>query len=105
AASNRNHGVDCHNAGLDRLADRFSLDDSRGDLFNGIADCSTDGAFAIDRLAKGIDDTTQQPCYHRDLTELPSGADFVAFTHLAPVAQNDCADFGFFQVKGETDDP
>ena len=36
--------------------------------------------------------------------QLAGGADFVAFVHLGVIAQDDGADFGFFEVQREADD-
>ena len=36
AATNRDHGVDGHNAGLHRHRDRLTCDDARSELFNGV---------------------------------------------------------------------
>ena len=102
--ANRDHRIDGHNAGLDRLADRFAFDDARRNFFDRVARFASNGTFAIEWLAKSVDDPAQKSFANGNLEQLAGGADLLAFANLAPVAQNDGADFGFFEIEREADD-
>ncbi len=60
AAANGNHRVHGHDARLHRLADGFSLDNARRDLFDRIKRFGGHRSFAIERLAEGIDHAAEQ---------------------------------------------
>ena len=60
AATDRNHRVDRHDAGLHRLTDAAALDDAGRDFFHRIKCFRFDSALAIERLAEGVDDATEQ---------------------------------------------
>ena len=77
AAADRDHRVNGHDAGLDRLADGFAPDDAGGDFFDGIKRFVLDGALAVNRLAEGIDDAAEQAFADGHLQQLAGGADFL----------------------------
>jgi hypothetical protein len=86
------------------LADAAAFDNAGSDFFNGVVGCACDGAFAIDRATKGIGYAAEESFTDRNLQKATSGFDFVAFTDLGEIAEDDCAHFGFFQVEGKAYD-
>ncbi len=53
AAADRDHGVDRHDAGEDRLGDRLADDDAGGDLLDRVGLGGGDRALAVDRAGRG----------------------------------------------------
>ena len=104
AAPDWNHGVHSHDAGLDGLADGFASDNAGGDFLDRIGDLGFDRTFAIERLAKDVHDAAEHGFADWNLKEFTSRADFVAFLDPGVVAENNHADFSFFQVQSEADD-
>ena len=104
AAANRNHRVNRHDARLHRLADGFAFDDARRDFFDRIRDVALDRAFAVQRLAEGIDDAAQQAFADRHLEQFAGGADLVTFLDAGVIAENDRAHLGFFEVQRQAGD-
>ena len=51
-----------------------------------------------------VDHAAEQPLADRHLEKLAGGADFVAFLELGVIADDDGADFGFFQVQRDPGD-
>ena len=105
AATDRNHRVDRHDAGLHRLADALALDDAGRDFFQRIKRLRFDRALAIERLAERVHDAAEQaPCRPAPgeacrsfwLRRLPMT--------LRGIAEQNRADFGFFEVERETED-
>src|SRR6266404_3215806 len=103
-AANRDHGINSHNAGLHRLTDGSALDDAWGNFFDWISGFALDWAFAIDRLAKSIDDAAEQGFSRRHLEELAGGADLLAFLYAGVLAQDDCAYLGLFKIERQPGD-
>jgi hypothetical protein len=63
ATANRNHRVNGHDAGLDRLADGFAPDDAGRDFFHWIKRGFLDRPLAVHRAAQTIHHATKQtPC-------------------------------------------
>jgi cell volume regulation protein A len=60
SAANRDHRVDRHDTGQQRLRDRAARDDAVRDLFDGISFLRVDRALSIDRAAEGVDDAAEQ---------------------------------------------
>src|SRR5262249_8209672 len=104
AAANRDHGVHCHNTGLDGLADGFAFDDTGRDFLDGIKRVGFDWPFAVYRLAKSVDDATQHRLADRHLEDFTGGADFVAFLDLGVITKDNRAHLGLFKVKREAGD-
>ena len=102
AAANRNHGVDCHNAGLHRLTHAAPLDDSRSNLLDRIKGFRFHRPFAVQRLAKRVHHPPEQAFAHRDLKQPSGDSDFNALRDFHIVAQKNRADFGFFEIESET---
>ncbi len=103
-AADRNHRVDRHDPGLDRLADAFSFDHTRRNFFERISRFRFDRAFAVERLAEGVDDAAEQRFTDRDLEKFAGRLRFVPFHHQRRVAEQDGADFRLFEVEREPED-
>ena len=104
ATADWNHRVDRHDAGLKRLVDRLTWDDTRSDLVDRIGLAGIDWALAVDRLADRIDDAAEEAHADRNGKELAGGAGFVAFLELGVVTEDNATDFVFFKVQRETED-
>ena len=104
AAANRNHRVNGHDAGLHRLADGFAPDDAGRDFFHRIKRGFLDRPFAVHRLAEHVHHAAEQALAHRHGEQLAGGLDFLAFVDAEIIAEDDRADFGFFEVEREADD-
>ncbi len=57
---NRDHRVNGHDAGLHRLADRFSFDDARGDFLDWVEGCFLNRPLVVDGLAERIHHPAEQ---------------------------------------------
>lgn len=65
-AADGDHGVDGLDAGLQRDADGFALDDAGGVALDGAQLLRVDGALAVDGLAEGVDDAADEGLADRD---------------------------------------
>ena len=63
-----------------------------------------DRALAVDRLAERIDDASEHPFSDRHLQKFAGGFDLSAFLDFRVFAEDDRADFGFFEVQREAGD-
>ena len=104
AAADRDHRVDRHDAGLDRLPDRTAADDPGRQLLDRIRHRARDRALAVERLAERVDDASEQALADRHLQQPPGRADFVAFLQLRVVAEDDDADLGLVEVQRQAGD-
>ena len=102
AATDRNHRVDRHDAGLHRLIDAAALDDARRNFFQRIKCFGFDRSFAIERLAERVHHAAEQRLADRNRKESAGCLSFVAFRNLRVVAEQNRADFSFFEVERET---
>src|SRR2546427_2022643 len=100
----RDHRVDCHDAGLDGLADRTAPHDARSDLLDRIGDVARDRSLAVQRLPEHVHDPAQQPLADRHLEQLAGRAYLVALFELGIVAENDDADVGLVETQRESGD-
>ena len=103
AAADRDHGIDGHDAGEQRLVHGFAGHDAGRDALDGISFFGVDRAFAVDGVTEGVDDATEQGFANGNGEELAGGGDFVAFFELGDVAENDAADLGLFKIQGDAD--
>ncbi len=104
-ASDRNHRVDGHDAGLHRLPDGAAADDSGSLLLDSVGRRAGDRAFAVQWLAERVDDAPEQSFADGHLQQLAGGAHLVALPQPCVVAEHDHADLGLVQVQGQSDDP
>jgi len=103
AAADRDHGIDSHDAGEQRLIHGFAGHDAGRDALNRIGFFGVDRAFAIDGVAEGVDDAAKEGFANGNGEQFAGGGDFVAFFELGDVTENDAADFGLFEIKGDAD--
>src|ERR1700730_3388351 len=78
-ATNRNHRVDRHDSGLDRLTAALPLDHSRSDFFERIKCFSLDRSFVVQRLTEGVYHATEKRFANRNLEKFSRSLRFVAF--------------------------
>ena len=104
AAADRDHGVDGHDAGEERLGNGFTDDDAGGDLLDRIGFLGIDRAFAVDRTAERVDDAAEEGLADGHGEQLAGGRDLVAFLELGDVAEDDAADLVFLEVERDADD-
>ena len=102
AATDWNHRVDRHDAGLHRLIHAAALDHARCNFFQGIKCVGFDRAFVIERLAERVYHAAQQRLADGNGKKSASCFSFVAFFNQRVVAHQNCADFSFFEVERKT---
>ena len=103
-ATDRDHGVDRHNAGLHRLIDASAFDHARCNFFQWIKCFRFDCAFAVERLANGVDDATEQRFAHWHLQESAGRLRLVAFGDFGGFTEQNGADFRLFEVQRDAID-
>src|SRR5262249_5942478 len=94
----------CHDTRLDGLADGLAPDDAGGDFLDRKGGLAFDRSFAVNGLAEHVHYAAQQPLADGHLQQFAGGADLIALVDLGIVAQNDCADLGFPEVKSPAGD-
>ena len=88
---------------MHRLADGFALHDAGRDFLNRVKSTFFDRAFAIHRAAETVHHATEQSLADGHGKQFAGGLDLRALMHAKVIAEDDCADFGFFEVQRETD--
>ena len=84
---------------LHRLADRLAGDHARCDFFDDIGELGIDRAFAIDRMAQGIDHAPDEFGAHRYLENATCTLDCIAFGNVLVGAQDDGPHRVAFEVQ------
>ena len=102
AATDRNHRVNGHEAGLHRLIDAAALDDARCNCFQRIKCFGFDRSLVIERLAECVYHTAQKRLADGNRQESASCFSFVAFGNQRVVAHQNGAHFSFFKIERET---
>src|SRR5262249_47683981 len=105
AAADRDHPVDRHQAGLDRLLDRLALDDAGGFELGRAGLRSVDVSAVVERAAERVDQAAEQLLADRDLEQVAGAFDGVALDDLAPLAEEDGADVVRLEVEREAGHP
>ncbi len=100
ASADRNHAIDCLDAGLHRLLHGLPFDDARSQAFDGVELIGEDRPFSIDRLAESVDHTANQRFANRNRHDAARALDFVAFPEVLVFAEQHRAHLVFFQVHG-----
>ena len=102
AAADRNQRIDDFKAGLHRFVHAFPRNDTRS-LHFGIAELlRLYRAFAVNRLAKRVDDAAKQFLTDRDAYDFVGALDGVAFLNLLVGTENNDADIVFLKVKSHS---
>jgi len=101
AASDGDHGVNGHDAGLNGNGDGFAGDDAGCDFFDRVLRITFDLTLAVKSLSKGVDDAAQQALADGDGEQAARGADFVASLDVLAGAEKHAADLGFLKVEGQ----
>ena len=103
AAADRDHGVDRHDAGEERLGNGFADDDAGSDALDGIELLGVDRAFAIDGTAEGIDHAAEQGLAHGHGEEAAGRLDLIALLQVGDIAEHHAADLVFLEVERHAD--
>src|SRR3569833_2243379 len=98
-AADRHHRIDGLQAGLHGLVDRFTFDHARRDLFDGRAAGGLNGAFAVERVAQGVDHAAEQARADRHFQNAAGAFHRVAFGDVFVGAQHHRADRVALQVE------
>lgn len=101
AAAHGDHGVDRHNASLDRLGDVLPGDDARGDALDRIDFGGVGGWFAVDRASQGIDDTTKEGGADGHGQDLTGRLDDIPLFEVLVLAEQGSAHFVFEERERE----
>ncbi|OPZ59183.1 MAG: hypothetical protein BWY87_01135 [Deltaproteobacteria bacterium ADurb.Bin510] len=99
AATDRGHGVDRLETGLERLLDRLALDDAGGLDVDRTELLGRDRTLAVDGLADGVDHAAQHAAPDRNRNDLLGAPDLIAFLDVADFAEKHAADVVLFEVE------
>src|SRR5206468_7384624 len=100
----RNHGINCHNTGLDRLADTSAFDYTRRDFLQRIKGIGFDFAFAIERFSERVNHATKQSFADWDGEQTTGGLGFIPLRDFSGITEQDCTDFRFLEVQRQAVD-
>ena len=101
AATNGDHGIDCHETRLDGLADRLALHDARGLELDGATVRGIDCAKAVDGLTKRVDDAAEHGVSHGDIHDATRRAALVSLLDDVDITKENRADLVLVQVLGK----
>ena len=104
ATTNRDQAVDCLEAGLHRLMNRFTRDNARCLDFNALAGGTFNRAFAVDRVAEAVNDAAKKAFANRNVNDGAGPLDGVAFLNAPVIAEDNDTDIVAFQVERHTFD-
>ncbi len=102
--ANRDHRVNRLEAGRHRLMHRFTRDDAGGLHVGHAAVFGYNRAFAIDRVAKAVNNAAQQRFAYRHVNDRLGALDRVAFLDVAVRAEDHDADVIDFKVQRHAPD-
>ena len=97
-AADRHHGVDGLKTGLNRLINRLTFNNARGDLFDHVVGLRIDRALAVNRLTQGVDHTANQLRADGNLKNTTRRTDGIAFRNMGVFTENNRADGVTLQV-------
>src|SRR5205823_7772329 len=100
----RNHGINCHNTGLDRLADTSAFDYTWRDFLQRIKGIGFDFAFAIERFSERVNHATKQSFADWDGEQTTGGLGFIPLRDFSGITEQDCTDFRFLEVQRQAVD-
>jgi len=101
--ADRDHGVNGHDSGEQRLGDRFANDDARGDFFHGIEIAGLNRTLAVNRISKGVNCTAEERFANRDGEKTSGGLDLVAFFEGGHITKDDASHFFLFEIERNAD--
>src|SRR4051794_9416582 len=101
--TDRGHGVDDLDAGLQRLLHRLAIDHTGRLDLDPADDVGVDRALAVDGLTEGVHDATEQPVADRNGEDAAGGPDGLALFDLLVRAEHDGADRLLVEVQGQTE--
>jgi hypothetical protein len=101
AASDRRHGVDRLDAGVERLLDRLPLHDAGRLHLDPSQLGSLDGTLAVDRLPERVDHPTEQRLADRDLEDSAGATDDVPLADVDVLAHHGDPDVVLLEVEDE----
>ena len=102
-ATDRGHGVDRLDAGLQRLLHRLALHD-RGRLrLEDPALGGLDVTLAVERAAQRVDDAAEEPVTDGDGEDLAGAADLLALADVLGVTEDDAADLADVEVQRDAE--
>ena len=102
APTDRGHGVDGLDPGLEGLLHRLAVDDARRLDLEPAGLGRGDGALAVDGLAQGVDHPAEQPVADRHRQDPPGGPDESGLLRGVGVAPRTTAPIGVLvEVQGE----
>ncbi len=104
AAADGHERVDRLQAGLQRLVHRLALNDARGLDLAAAMVLGLDRTLAVDRLAEGVDDATDEGLAHRDLDDAAGTLDRVALANVLAEAEERGADVVVLEVEDHSVD-
>jgi hypothetical protein len=83
----------------------LAVDDTGGEAFDGVELVGDDGTFAVNGLAKGIDDAADHGFADWHGHDASGAFNFIAFAEVLVFAEEHCANLIFFQVHGDAGNP
>ena len=101
-AADGDHGVDCHETRLDRLADWLALHDAGSLELNRTTMRGVDGTEAVNGLAEGVDDAAEHGVTSGDVHDAASRAALVTLPDGVDITKEDGAYSVLVEVLGET---
>ena len=102
SASDRCHGIDRRDTGLQRFTDRRSLDNTRCRRLDRSSAGGSDDAFSVDRITERIDNTSEHTASDWNGNGKTCTVAHNAFDHISALIQKNDADGILFQVHGNT---
>ena len=104
SATDGHHRVDRLEPGLERLANRLTIDDARRNALDGHEGLGRDRTLAVDRLAERVDHAAEQLLADRHRDDAAGPLDDVAFLDLGVLAEQHRADAVLFEVQRDAED-
>ena len=100
-ATDRRHGIDRLDPGLQRLVHRLAADDARRLHLETAERLRLDRTLAVDRLAEGVHDPADDRVADGDREDAPGGLDRVAFLDVFRLPEHDRTDRVLVEVERE----
>jgi hypothetical protein len=101
-ATDREHGVNGHDAGLYRCIHTFTVNNTGSGSLNGAHFGCGNGAFAIDGISQWVNNATYKGIANRDGSDAPGSAHFVTRFDGLVIAHDNNTNGVSLQVQGKT---